>query len=175
MNTKTAFVSVSTDPALTGPNLYPWDFGMAVAELQELLRAHGFALKIDGDFGSMTEAAVKAFQRQQGLRIDGVVGVKTWAALKSTVQPGTRILREGQTGADVYELQGLLRVYGYEVLRNGIFDSRTKQAVITFQEKHKLRPEGIVDPISWTLLRGGSPLPTPPQQTGWFFNFRKWW
>lgn len=161
--------------ALTGPDLYPWDCGPGVAQLQELLRAHGFDLKVDGDFGCMTEVAVKVFQRQQGLRINGVVDAKTWVALKTTVQPGSRILRSGHTGADVYELQGLLQVLGYNVRRNGVFDVDTEQAAIAFQKKHKLRANGKIDPITWTVLRGRGPLPTPPKQIGWFFNPRRWW
>ena len=35
----------------------------------------------DGDFGSLTEEAVKTFQRTRGLLIDGVVGKETWRAL----------------------------------------------------------------------------------------------
>ena len=37
--------------------------------------------KADGDFGALTEAAVKAFQRDKGLKQDGVVGPKTWEKL----------------------------------------------------------------------------------------------
>ena len=36
---------------------------------------------IDGDFGGGTEAAVKAFQKTEGLTPDGIVGDKTWKAL----------------------------------------------------------------------------------------------
>jgi len=32
----------------------------------------------DGMFGPNTEAAVKAYQTQQGLTVDGVVGDRTW-------------------------------------------------------------------------------------------------
>ena len=44
------------------------------------------ALKItaDGDFGPMTEKAVKDFQKSKGLDADGIVGAKTWAALGIT-------------------------------------------------------------------------------------------
>jgi peptidoglycan hydrolase-like protein with peptidoglycan-binding domain len=136
------------------PDLYPWDKSAAVAELQELLRAHGFSLWIDGDFGWRTEVAVKAFQRQQGLRIDGIVGAKTWAALKSTVQPGTRILRRGLTGADVFELQGLLQIDGYSVVRDGFFGAETESAVVAFQREHQLREDGMVGSVTWTLLQG---------------------
>lgn len=38
---------------------------------------------IDGDFGPMTEAAVKDWQRAHGLVVDGIVGPKTWAALEA--------------------------------------------------------------------------------------------
>jgi peptidoglycan hydrolase-like protein with peptidoglycan-binding domain len=175
MNTTSRFSKAPDLAALTGPVLYPWDSGIAVAQLQQLLQAHGFDLKIDGDFGWMTEAAVKAFQRQAGLKINGVVDEQTWAALKRSVQPGSRLLSLGHTGADVYELQGLLQVHGYNIRRDGIFDSETRQAVILFQKRHKLKDNGMVDRITWTMLRGRGPLPMPAKQTGWYFNPRRWW
>jgi hypothetical protein len=42
-------------------------------------------LTIDGDFGSKTLAAAKAFQQKNGLVQDGVVGPKTWKALIKTL------------------------------------------------------------------------------------------
>jgi len=36
---------------------------------------------VDGDFGSATEAAVKSFQSDHGLTVDGIVGKNTWAEL----------------------------------------------------------------------------------------------
>lgn len=121
--------------------------------MQELLRAQGFSVRVDGDYGSRTEIAVKAFQRQQGLRVDGVVGPETWQRLAATVQPGTRPLRYGYSGADVYELQGLLQVNGCAIKRTGFFDADTKSAVIGFQREHRLRDDGIVDSVTWALLR----------------------
>ena len=35
----------------------------------------------DGDFGKNTEAAVKQFQKDHGLTVDGVIGQETWNAL----------------------------------------------------------------------------------------------
>ncbi len=169
------FIHGITDVALSGPYLYPWDRGPAVAELQELLNAHGFKLRIDGDFGYITEEAVKEFQRQRNLRIDGIIGPKTWAALKKAVQPGTRTLRHGHTGADVCELQGLLQVCGYNIHRNGVFEEETKRAVVAFQQRHKLQESGKVDRVTWTVLRAGKPLPPPPKRTRWSVNIRKWW
>lgn len=55
--------------------------GTDVKYLQARLNAHGAKLKEDGNFGPVTLAAVKAFQKAKGLTADGVVGAKTWAAL----------------------------------------------------------------------------------------------
>ena len=167
--------AMNLEAALTGPTLYPWDTNEGVAELQALLRAYGFSLKIDGCYGDVTEAAVKAFQKQQGLLIDGVVGPKTWAMLKGKLPIGSRSLCQGCTGIDVYELQGLLQVQGYEVDRHGCFDEKTYQAVLAFQAQHRLRQDGVVGLITWTVLRNGTPLPPLPKQGRWFLNGRKWW
>ncbi len=164
-----------TTAALTGPQVCPWDSGPDVIELQELLCAHGFGLKIDGDFGNATEAAVKACQRQHNLKIDGIAGPQTWAALKATVKAGTRTLCQGATGIDVFELQGLLQVNGYPVCRDGIFEAQTREAVVNLQKRHQLKADGRVGPITWTVLRGNPPLPQPPKRTHWFFDGRRWW
>lgn len=154
--------------------LYPWDQGGRVMELQELLRSHGFEVRLNGDFDRFTEAAVKAFQHQQGLRIDGVVGEKTWMALTASVQPGTRSLKLGCWGADVCELQGLLLVHGYTVNRSRHFDEETEAAVRNFQERSRLRSTGVVDETTWTFLRGRG-ISQPPKQNRWLNNPRKWW
>jgi peptidoglycan hydrolase-like protein with peptidoglycan-binding domain len=56
--------------------------GEAVTQLQQRLNDRGFDCgKVDGSFGARTDAAVRAFQEQHGLKVDGIVGAKTWAAL----------------------------------------------------------------------------------------------
>lgn len=156
------------------PNLQPWDSGFSVVELQALLNAHGYQLRLDGDFGCQTEAAVRAFQRQHHLRPNGIVDEKTWRALQTTVQAGARKLRRGYMGADVREMQGLLQIHGYAIQRDGIFDYETEDAVLSFQRRHQLIPDGLVGPRTWTMLRG-SPLPSVPQQRGWYYNLKRWW
>ena len=49
--------------------------------LQEKLNSIGYHLATDGIFGSKTDEAVRAFQADHGLAVDGVVGVRTWAEL----------------------------------------------------------------------------------------------
>ena len=58
--------------------------GGAVRRLQRWLAVLTFDLGAggqDGSFGTDTENAVRAFQQQQGLTVDGTVGPRTWAAL----------------------------------------------------------------------------------------------
>ena len=55
--------------------------GEAVRKLQEMLNAKGYKLTEDGDFGSKTEAAVKAYQKANGLEVDGEAGPMTWGVL----------------------------------------------------------------------------------------------
>lgn len=57
--------------------------GEGVKWLQYELNKHGYGLKVDGDFGNLTLAAVRQFQSKHNLVRDGVVGPKTIGALMS--------------------------------------------------------------------------------------------
>lgn len=55
-----------------------------MANAQKLLMKAGYSLPkygADGDFGDECLSAVKAFQKDKKLTVDGIVGAKTWAAL----------------------------------------------------------------------------------------------
>jgi N-acetyl-anhydromuramyl-L-alanine amidase AmpD len=75
------------DPAPLKPSppvLRIGSYGWRVKRLQRMLRARDLfpeAAQIDGDFGEITEAAVKAFQEFADLEPDGIVGPLTWQAL----------------------------------------------------------------------------------------------
>ena len=60
--------------------------GAQVSELQRRLKAayrdYAGHLPIDGDFGPLTDAAVREFQRRSNLWVDGIVGPQTAAELK---------------------------------------------------------------------------------------------
>lgn len=63
---------------------------MDVRSIQEALRARGFDPgPIDGIAGTRTKAAIEAFQRANGLRVDGIAGPVTLGVLfpKSAVPP----------------------------------------------------------------------------------------
>ena len=79
--------SVVSDPILTqGAS------GAAVRELQALLNAKGASLVVDGDFGSVTKAAVVRFQQQNGLTANGIVESSTWAALRRPIAAPIRFV-----------------------------------------------------------------------------------
>lgn len=74
----------------TGSTLRLGAKGAAVTELQNKLKAAGaFPYTVDGIFGQQTLSAVRNFQLQQGLAVDGIVGPQTWAKLQSPSKPGT--------------------------------------------------------------------------------------
>lgn len=62
-----------------------------VRKLQQILSGLGYALGgIDGKFGPLTSAALRAFQENAGLVVDGVAGPATWAALDSAPRRADR-------------------------------------------------------------------------------------
>lgn len=64
--------------------MQPLMTGSDVREVQTALIARGFDLGADGAdgiFGPVTEEAIRSFQKQENLRVDGIVGNATRAAL----------------------------------------------------------------------------------------------
>lgn len=89
LNDKHHTCTVITNGAKSGdtvvmPLVKKGSTGAAVEQLQEMLIAQGYSCGkwgADGDFGNDTLKAVKSFQRDHGLEVDGEVGPITWAAL----------------------------------------------------------------------------------------------
>jgi hypothetical protein len=69
--------------------------GKKVRLIQEWLCLHGHHIVIDGDFGDATVAAVRQFQKEKRVEVDGVVGDKTFEKL---VLPMTKALEEISPG-----------------------------------------------------------------------------
>lgn len=55
--------------------------GSAVSKLQSVLNEHGYDLAVDGIFGVKTQAAVRDYQKKNGLKLDGIAGKETWGSL----------------------------------------------------------------------------------------------
>ena len=136
---------------------------------EQLQQLNYFNGPITSFFGSLTETAVKEFQRDYQLSPDGIYGSDTKVALeealgrvgrRTSIQPldldrsrttlpagaNSRILRLGTSGSDVRSLQERLRKEGfYFGAVNGLFDAETEQAVRQFQQAKRLRlVDGIV-------------------------------
>lgn len=66
------------------PTIRQGSKGETVTEMQGILERLGYDLGscgVDGEFGRMTEKAVKAFQKDHGLKTDGICGPRTWKEL----------------------------------------------------------------------------------------------
>ncbi|MEG3929757.1 MULTISPECIES: peptidoglycan-binding protein [unclassified Microcoleus] len=56
--------------------------GQAVATVQEVLKiSQHYGGKVDGDLSTLTDKAVRAFQKSFGIEADGIVNQETWTAL----------------------------------------------------------------------------------------------
>ena len=146
-------------------SLSPWplvragDQGHPVRTLQDLLRARGHGVAVDGIFGPLTDAAVRAFQQAKGLSVDGIVGPHTWGAL-------IIVVRQGSSGDAV---RGVQEEFQFRNLSgdphkglavDGIFGPKTHAAVRGFQQAlHADIPsvtvDGIVGPMTWRALVSG--------------------
>ena len=145
------------------PMVYWGCTGDAVKTLQDKLNALGYnSGSVDGIFGAKTYAAVTAFQKANGLGVDGIVGKLTWGKLygvspampvETATVVGRPTVSYGSRGDAVRKLQELLNALGYDCGSvDGIFGSKTKAAVLAFQKANGLGADGIVGPLTWAKL-----------------------
>jgi peptidoglycan hydrolase-like protein with peptidoglycan-binding domain len=134
------------------PIVQQGDRNHPVKTLQYLLRERGHSVEVDGIFGPATDAAVRAFQQEKNLAVDGDVGPKTWAALIVTVRSGSR----GDAVRGVQEeFQFRAGEPGQGLQVDGIFGPKTDAAVRGFQQALSLGADGIVGPKTWQALVSG--------------------
>ena len=164
-----------------GDALRRGDRGLAVAEIRSALAALGLVENPDADlttgkhvvvdlFDADLDDAVRAFQQQRGLLVDGIVGVATYRALKeASYRLGARTLNH-QFGApmygdDVATLQARLQDLGfYTSMVDGHFGLQTHNALMSYQREYGLSADGICGPETLRSLyflgsrvTGGSP------------------
>jgi len=151
--------------------------GEAVLYAQTLLSRHGINVgRADGAFGPATDAGVKKFQAEKGLKNDGIIGSLTWSALERTakstetsskiikVAEGKKVniherckkevFRVGSRGSCVASLQRALNTMSYKAgTPDGVFGPKTELAVKNFQKDNRLFVDGIVGPRTWLKLQ----------------------
>jgi len=135
-------------------------------------------MNVNGVFGADMRRTVIEFQRIFNLTPDGVIGRSTWyemvriyvaarrmAELTSEGRfqnihnpPPTTITRMNDRGTLVVKLQFVLAYLSQFypdlplVVQSGVFRENTRDAVIAFQRRYGLTPDGIVGPITWRRL-----------------------
>jgi|tagenome__1003787_1003787.scaffolds.fasta_scaffold20670613_2 peptidoglycan hydrolase-like protein with peptidoglycan-binding domain len=128
--------------------------GTAVRQLQEALKEAGHDPgPIDGEFGPATEAAVRAFQQEKGIAVDGVVGAITWLNIDEDAVFSHPVVRRGSTGLAVRRVQKRLTLAGYDTGGvDGIFGARTEAGVKALQRDSGLAQDGVVGPQTWNAI-----------------------
>ena len=167
--------STSSDSAASG-TLKKGDKGEAVKELQRRLKELGYySYGIDGDYGTRTFEAVKAFQKKNGLVVDGQAGDQTMKRLNSSAaisangssnteddkeeETTSSTLKRGASGAAVKLLQNRLKELGfYTSYVDGDYGYQTEKAVKAFQSKNGLTADGVAGTDTLKKLNSDSAI-----------------
>ena len=185
--------SAASRTAGAGTTLSQGASGTAVKRLQRLLAKAGFAVAADGEYGSDTTKAVRAFQGVTGLTGTGTADVATLRLLSATTRNAGRAasannggfsevaartrsktlgdrlpVRIGMSGHDVKVLQGFLRKAGVRrVSVDGQFGRGTQTAVRRWERTAQRHVDGVVDAGDAVQLREevGAPRGTAASTT----------
>ena len=174
-------ITISEVERIFGETLRQGNRGRDVRAIQYFLNFLGFfndrlpQIKVDGIFGPATENAVRQFQSQYGLAVDGIVGRNTWNAIldayystlnslpdeyrsySSLLYPGYT-LTTGTSGNAVTQIQTFLRTIAQNnnavplITVDGVFGDRTKAAVIAVQKLAGIPQNGVVGPLTWNAI-----------------------
>ena len=162
-----------------------------VKELQEVLKSKGYFNfhTATGYYGTITEEAVRQFQRTHGIQTTGVANTATLNLLlssssqhrsatttqiasattstQSALAQTTGLLRAGSQGQAVTELQQLLKDAGhFNHQVTGFYGRVTQNAVRDYQKKHGLTVDGIAGPQTRSHLIGRSTTTSPSSSQG---------
>ena len=149
------------------------DSGPAVAQITGLLERIGLLGDVansgansgaPAEYDEHVELAVRTFQQQRGLSVDGIVGPLTFRRLdEARWRLGDRILTHlpGNlvAGDDVYALQRRLLDLGFKVGRvDGYFGPDTEAGLREFQRNFGVPPDGTCGPATLKALARLSPM-----------------
>ena len=165
------------------PVLKSGSSGEAVTSLQTRLKALGYSANVTGSYDTATVSAVKAFQTNNYLTVDGIAGNETQSILYSdAARTAAQVPDTSYTTLDVntasgnenlVKLQNRLAELGYPVTLNGKYDGTTHNAVVAFQQRNSLVISGIANGATQSALYASTakpystPVETLPEGTGW--------
>ena len=163
---------VRTVPPVAGAVIREKSKGEPVNKLQTRLKELGY---YEGDPTGVcdenTVAAIKLFEGKHGLVADGEMSAADQQVLYGatameasvvvtpsptpTVKPPTKTLRPGDKDEEVKLLQQRLKDLGYYTGNiTGVYNDATTEAVKEFQKKSSLETDGVLGPITRTVLYG---------------------
>lgn len=148
--------------------------GGIIEVLQKLLQGLGYNVGpsgADGVFGFATETAVKQFQADHGLVVDGIFGPASRAAMQAAYEalnhpvpppppppdagfpawPGRFLLLATPlvTGGDVRTWQARMAARGWRIDADGAYGPQSQQVCLAFQREKGLEADGIVGRQAW--------------------------
>jgi N-acetylmuramoyl-L-alanine amidase len=144
-----------------GPRYRLGDWGPAVAEIRSKLAILGLlppGQDPDDLFDAACDFAVRQFQQQRGLTVDGIVGAQTYRILdEARWRLGDRVLSytvsHPLVGDDVAQLQRRMMEMGFDCGRvDGIFGANTLRALREFQRNVGITPDGTCGPATFAAL-----------------------
>ncbi len=171
---------VKTVPPVAGALIRSGATGEVVTKMQTRLKELGYYTgELNGVCDEDTVAAVKMFEGKHGLNADGEMDATDQAILYGatamgasvvvtptpapTLAPPTKTLRNGDKGDEVKSLQQRLKDLGYYTGNvTGTFSDATTKALKAFQKKSKLEEDGVLGPISRTVLYGANAIYAVP-------------
>lgn len=163
---------VRTVPPVAGAVIREKSKGEPVTKLQTRLKELGYYKgELTGVCDEDTVAAIKLFEGKHGLVADGEMSAADQQVLYGatameasvvvtpsptpTVKPPTKTLRPGDKDDEVKLLQQRLKDLGYYTGNiTGVYNTATTEAVKAFQKKSSLEQDGILGPITRTVLYG---------------------
>ena len=183
---------IKTLSPAAGVTMNQGNTGEAVGKLQQKLKDLGYYTgAVTCQYDAVTKAAVKNFQKANGLKADGIAGAETQHALfnGSAVEAGSTptptpsptptpepvytipgsTVKTGSEGQDARAVQKRLKELGYfRGVVDGLFGRVSVKALKAFQEKNGLEPDGIAGKGTYEILFSSralaaneEPTPTP--------------
>ncbi|SDI63186.1 C40 family peptidase [Alteribacillus bidgolensis] len=156
-----------------------------VSLLQRQLKDLGYYNKdITGIFGPMTEKAVRKFQINNNLQVDGMAGPKTLNKIQNnpknaqSLKSDTEIEEQNQNndqisselryesrGQEVEALQAQLQQLGFLKMEpTGVYGEVTEHAVKDFQQEHGLQRDGVAGPVTLNKLKELTSVEEKPEE-----------